>query len=239
MVLCPEYSFVQFDDILDDCCCERPLEVAEASDLSFYVLGNITRFCLCNISGDIITEMDVQNGWITPDIDLSEYLACDDCFRFLVVVQDPITPIATINYYSNIFIYNKKSENPLVKYSSSNNSFFPFTEGKFNSVRLPIEIINRNPNTETEEYVDANGRINNPYKTRRDVYKLNVDYSPVDFHKKIQVMLMHDVFIDSIEINETGDYEINYGESIRVNNKYLYMASTEVSEQDILMMRNY
>lgn len=348
MVLCPEYSFIQFSDTFNDCCCERPLEVAEASELSFYVdygdkvaitaplvpggfgivsgvptfinmllykrtpnsgpdiinleevydyyytgdvlivdtvtqelygvvyldsLLNIIGYeapvgfhenvlltippnakylvgcsCykevliekalkndldLCDISGDTIHEIGkISEGWVTPDIDLSGYLACEDCFRFKARTGTGI-------YYSNVFIYNKKSNNPLIKYSSTSNSFFPFTEGKFNSVRLPIEIVNRNPNTETEEYVDANGRINNPYKTRRDVYKLNVDYSPVDFHKKIQVMLMHDVFIDGIEINETGDYEINYGESIRVNNRYLYMASTEVSEQDILMMRNY
>jgi len=233
MVSCPEYSFVEFNDDLDDCCCDIPLEVAEASDLSFYASSdNITKLCLCNVSGDIILEMDIQNGWIIPNIDLSEYLACDDCFRFLIIDNN-------VNYYSNIFQYNIKSDNPLVKYSSPNTSFFPFTEGKFNSIRLPIEMINRNPKTETEEYVDANGRIHNPYKLRRDVYDLNVDYSPVDFHKKIQVMFMHDVIIDDIDVNETGDYQINYDESIFENGTYLYRASTEASEQKILLMRNY
>lgn len=109
MITAPEYSFVQFYDSLNDCCCTVPLEVAEASDLSFYASSdNITRFCLCDVSGYILTEMDIQNGWISPNIDLSQYLACDDCFRFLIIDNN-------VNYYSNIFQYNRKLYNIIEK----------------------------------------------------------------------------------------------------------------------------
>ncbi len=234
MIIAPKYSFVQFNDNLNDCCCNIPLEVAESSDISFYISSDATiKLYLCNISGDIITEIEnTVSWWINPTIDLSEYLACKDCFRFLIIENN-------ISYYSNIFIYDIDTKHTLVNYNSTNISFFPFSEGSFNSLRLPIELLNRNPKTETEEYIDANGWIHNPFKLRRDVYDLNVNYSPVDFHKKIQVMLMHDVIIDDTPVNETGDYQIDYDESIFDNGTYLYRASTEVSEQDILLMRNY
>lgn len=233
MISCPKYSFVQFNDNLEDCCCDIPLEVAEGSDISFYISSDAAiQMYLCNISGDIITQIEnIVSGWILPNIDLSEFLACKDCFRFMIIENN-------IKYYSNIFIYDDTSH-LLVSYNSTNSSFFPFSEGSFNSLRLPIELLNKNPKTETEEYIDANGWIHNPFKLRRDVYDLNVNYSPVDFHKKIQVMLMHDVVIDDIHVNETGDYQIDYEESIFENGTYLYRASTEVSEQDILLMRNY
>jgi hypothetical protein len=243
MVLCPEFSFIQFNDTLDDCCCERPLEVKSLLDISFHVDivspsgSRVVTISITDISGKIILhniKFVGYEGWLTfPSTDLSEILADQDCFRFMI--EDTIGNAD----YSNVFIFSCHTDWVLVNYSSKITKYFPFAFGESMKLRLPIEIINRNPKTETEEYTDANGRINNPYKTRRDVYKLNVDYSPVEFHKKIQVMLMHDVFIDGVEINETGDYEINYGESIHVNNRYLYMASTEVSEQEILLMRNY
>ena len=234
MVTSPKYSFIQFGDILDDCQCDVQLEVAGASEVSFYIsAGNNIEMFICSISGDIIAQTKkISKGWITPDIDLSEYLACKDCFRFMIIENG-------VKYYSNVLIYDNKSSCPLVLYRSAANTFFPFREDTFNAVRLPIELVNKNPETETEEYVDANGWIHNTFKLRRDVYDLNINYCPIDFHKKIQVMLMHDVFIGDVFFSETGDYQIDYEEVLQEGKVNLYKASTKVSEQDILLMRNY
>lgn len=349
MITCPEYSFIQFNDNLDDCCCTIPLEVAESSDLSFYLdipvtyqeldisledgaiiygfgkdtfvdaegykrtstlqpgiivydkskqyyysgniaqnypkpifavgyydgsmghLGNypirsygayqrlklnIPDSCIyivacsyksnpvievspnppvyiCNLSGEVLGLYgSLVDGWLVADVILSDILACYDCFRLMIIDNN-------VKYYSNVFQYNSHTSHPLVQFRSRNEAFFKYSENNFWSCRLPIELLSRNPKTETEEYIDANGWIHNPYKLRRDIYDLNVNYSPVGFHKKIQVMLMHNVTIDDIPVNETGDYQVDYEESVFENGTSLYRASTEVSEQDILLMRNY
>lgn len=344
MVVSPQYSFIQFSDTLDQCKCDSVLEVAELSELSFYIeiglvdivtktipgaidstanpidsatvynrtpigtddmikinlssslyysgkieseayrgvsyynsskqgiavdcgkiqtynkfkltipdgasyiascsfddlpalyeLSTDNKLFLCNISGDIIDE--IQNigsgGWINPQKNLSEYLACNDCFRLMII---------TINgkYYSNIFQYNPDTIYPLVRYRSNISQYFPYGKDIWNSLRLPVLILNRNPKTDKEEYIDANGRIRNPFKQRRHQYDLDVDYNTVEFHEKLEVLLMHnEIYIEDIELNETGDYEINYDEVIVENNIKLYKASSEMSTQDILLMRNY
>lgn len=249
MLTTPQYSFIQFDKELIECNCSPILEVSELSDISFYAyfesnyhqLGNTLILNLCNISGDIITEITriehATNLYLAyfnfPDFDISKYLACGDCFRIMETNKDGT------KCYSNIFSYDNESKGLLVSYYSEVRTYFPFYDGYRLYVRLPIEMANKNPKTETEEYIDANGHIHNPFKLRRDVYDLNINYSPVDFHKKIQVMLMHDVVIDDIQVNETGDYQIDYEESIHEGDSTLYKASTKVSEQEILLMRNY
>lgn len=249
MVTNPKYSFIEFNSELDDCGCSHLIEVADASDLCFPVQvtaednvapPNRATVYICNISGDQIVEVTEYVNWLTQfdqwislDINLEEYLACKDCFRIMIQVH------RLGKYYSNPIMYNPDTKDPLVSFRSRIKTYFPFEDDLSYSLRLPIELINKNPKTETEEYIDANGVIHNPYKLRRDVYDLNVNYSSVEFHKKIQVMLMHDVTMDDIQVNETGDYQIDYEESIFDNGTYLYRASTEVSEQDILLMRNY
>ncbi|MDR2003942.1 MAG: hypothetical protein LBQ74_12995 [Prevotella sp.] len=234
MILRPPYSFIQFSDELHGCRCAVRLEVAAANDLSFFVFSDHTmQLYLCDMSGDVITKIgDYPSGWIIPDINLSAYLACKDCFRLMIVDNDTM-------YYSDILIYDEKTDHPLVVYRSKNTSFFPFVADTYCSVRLPIDLINENPSTDSEEYTDANGRIHNPYKMRRQQYDMRVNYCPVDFHKKIEVMLMHDVTIDDKEIIETGDYEIDYDNELEEGDSKYYKASTEVSAQDVLMMRNY
>lgn len=353
MILFPEYSFIQFNDSLDDCQCNLLFEVAEASELSFYIdypisynkvnfvlepgaialsgnsfvdvdgymrtpssvdsaikidkdkayfysgtiLQNYTRqiygamyyfgynnilyrspggldkegtyvrhlltdipdeaeylaacsygsdpvietasevdmdMYLCDITGHIITSIGiVDRGWITPDVELSDYIACGDCFRLMIIE-------AGIKYYSNPFKYNPSTNHPLIKFRSKNETYFPYDENHYMTVRLPIILLNKSPKTDSEEYIDANGRIRNPFKQRRFQYELNIDFMPDDFHDKMMVMLMQEeIFIDDIEVNETGDYEINYEDELKEKKRKLHKASTEVSTQDILLMRNY
>lgn len=248
MLKAPKYSFIQFDKEIVECDCSTILEVSELSDISFYAYfqsdyhepGNVLTLYLCDISGNIITEIyhfSASNLGLAyfnfPDFDLSKHLACGDCFRIMETNKD------STKCFSNVLLYDNKTRGLLVSYYSNVNTYFPFFDDLRLYIRLPVELVNKNPKTEIEEYIDANGFIHNPFKLRRDVYDMNVNYCPVDFHKKIQVMLMHEVIIDDISVNETGDYKIDYEELMHQGDITIYKASTEISEQDILLIRNY
>jgi len=189
---------------------------------------------LCDISGQVIASIGgISRGWTTLNVELSDYIACGDCFRLLVIESD-------VSYYSNTFLYNPTTNHSFLTFRSDNTSFFPFEPDKWMSLRLPIRLINRNSVTEKEEYIDANGHIWNPIKQRRDKYDLETDYSTDDFHKKLEIILLHEeILIDDMEINETGDYQINYEDELSENEIKLHKASSEISTHEVTRMRNY
>ena len=237
MIHTDTYSFIQFRTKAENCNCDLMPEVQELSELSFYVYSNANyNLYLCDVSGFILAEITrFDRGWFNSTFDLSTHLASQDCFRLMIKENN-------IEYFSNVFVYNCKSKHPLVEYrSDEKNDFFPFAHGKGNSLRLPVDLSKRSTRTEKEEYIDANGRINNPVIKRRDVYDLKTDYLPDDIHAKIEIMLMQEkIFIDDIEVVETGDYSIEYDDEIETDNGILlHRASTKVSSQNVAMMRNY
>lgn len=239
----PEYSFIQFNKEIDCCDCEMVLEVAKSSDISFYIFtSHGFNAYLVDVSGNVISELrslsvygalNGANITINDNTELSENLACGECFRIKLDNGFDI-------FYSNVFIYNPDTNHSLVMFVSENKTYFPFQDGRWMSLRLPVRLANRNPSTEKEEYIDSNGRIWNPYKQRRNKYDLETDYSTDDFHKKLEVILLHDnIMIDDLEINETGDYQINYEDELVENRIKLYKATSEISTQEVTRMRNY
>lgn len=238
MIALSEYSFIQFSADTDNCCCDQILEVEDLSKLIFYIGLGSYKSHITTIYGDIIgsTNQFITSDWsyvFLQELSTYDLLACKDCFRIAIEETD-----GTMNY-SNILLYNQDTDCSFVQFRSKNETYFKYSDDYYWSVWLPLEMVNRNPNTDAEEYVDANGWIHNPYKMRRGIYDLNVDYCPVDLHKKIEVMLMHDLIIDDIEVNETGEYQVDYEEFIYEFKRNLYKASTEVSEQEVQMLRNY
>lgn len=233
MITTKQFSFIQFTGITP-CCCDIPLIVAGISDINYYIEADESfKIGLCSQSGDLIvlSEIDSNQGWFNLGFNPADYFACGDCFRILLKT-------ANESYLSNTLMYdNDPYKSLLVQYSSINNALFPFGQSEAR-VRLPMILSSPNPVTEKEDYTDANGVINNPFKSRRQKYELIIDYLPLDFHRKIQVALMHKVTIDGIALNETGDYKIDWDNTDSSSGIEQAMAKTEVSEQEIVMLKN-
>ena len=233
MITTKQFSFIQFTGITP-CCCDVPLVVSGINDVNYYIEADEPfKIGLSSQSGDtvILAAIDSNQGWFNLGFNPADYFACGDCFRIL---------LKTVNetYLSNVLIYdNDPDKSLLVQYSSTNGAMFPFGASEAR-VRLPMILSSPSAVTEKEDYTDANGVINNPYKSRRQKYELIIDYLPLDFHKKLQVALMHKITIDGISVIETGDYKIDWDNMDSSSGVELVMAKTEVSEQEIVMLKN-
>ena len=232
MITTKQFSFIQFSSDVE--CCELPLVVSGINDINYYIEADEAfKIGLASLAGDQL-ELSPANsaqGWHNLAFDPALYFACGDCFRILIKT-------ASETYLSNILMYdNDPVKSLLVQYSSRNETIFPFGANEAR-VRLPIILSSPNPVTEKEDYTDANGIINNPFKTRRQKYELIIDYLPLDFHKKIQVALMHKITIDGISVVETGDYKIDWDNMDSSSGTELIMAKTDVSEQLIVVLKN-
>lgn len=234
MITSPLFSFIQFSSDAP-CCCEYPIVVSGINDLRFYIdADEVFQIGLATMEGSeiILTETPANLGWYNLMFDPADYFACGDCFKIMVKTE-------TETYLSNILTYdNDPLKSLLVQYKSTDETYFPF-EAEENRVRLPMILSSPNPVTEKEDYTDANGVINNPFKARRQKYELIIDHLPLDMHKKIQVALMHKVIIDGISMIETGDYKIDWDNMDSSSGNELMMAKTEVSEQEIVKLKNY
>ena len=233
MITSPQFSFIQLSSEIP-CCCEVPLIVSNINDLMFYINADETfRIGFASMAGDqlALTEIAANLGWYNLEFDPSLYFACGDCFRILIKT-------ATETYLSNVLMYdNDPIKSMLVQYKSTDETYFPFGANEAR-VRLPMILSNPNPITEKEDYTDANGVINNPFKTRRQKYELIIDYLPLDFHKKLQVALMHKLTINGMSVIESGDYKIDWDNMDSSSGNELVMAKTEISEQDIVILKN-
>lgn len=233
MITTKQFSFIQFaSDNL--CCCDVPLVVSNMNDLNYYIEADESfQIGLSNLSGgQLALSVNQSNtGWFNLGFNPADYFACGDCFRILIKT---ITKL----YWSNLLIYDATPKKSLlVQYRSADETYFPFGENE-NRVRLPMILSSPNPVTEKEDYIDANGIINNPFKTRRQKYELIIDHIPIEMHKKIQVMLMHRLWVDGTRMIETGDYKIDWDNVDASSGIDLIMAKTEISEQEIVSLRN-
>ena len=232
MITTKQFSFIQFSSDVE--CCEVPLVVSEINDINYYIEANeVFQIGLASIAGDqlAISSANSAKGWFNLGFDPSLYFACGDCFRILIKT-------ATETFLSNVLMYdNDPVKSLLVQYKSTDETYFPFGANEAR-VRLPMILSSPNPITEKEDYADANGVINNPFKTRRQKYELIIDYLPLDFHKKLQVALMHKLTIDGLSVIESGDYKIDWDNMDSSSGNELVMAKTEISEQDIVILKN-
>lgn len=232
MITTPQYSFMQLCESAQTCNCAI-LPIQQSSDISFYLSGVAKKIRVYDLTMKAIHEesFDKQHEWVRLSTDLSKILACGDCFCFGFVENGSDTI-----YYSGLFQYDAFSENTaLVEYWSASSNNFPYTadQTKRNSVRLPVIIQSPQPVSESETYTDGNGRINFPFKTKRQKYSGTTDFLSADQHVKFQIALMHDLLlIDGVEMSETGDYKIDWEGKNEEDNTAT--ATFEVQEQYVI-----
>lgn len=209
------------------------LPVQQSSDIAFYLSGSVKKIRVYDSTQKAIHEEDFikQHEWVRLSVDLSKILACGDCFCFGFVENG-----SNDVYYSGLYLYDALSKNTaLIEYWSASTDNFPFTDDKTkrNSVRLPIIVQSPQPVSESESYTDGNGRINFPFKTKRQKYNGTTDAMSEEQHIKFQIALMHDVLlIDGVEMSETGDYKIDWDTKDEANNTAT--ATFEVQEQNVI-----
>jgi|SRR5665647_220053 len=232
MITTKQFSFIQFSSDVE--CCETPLVVSGINDINYYIEADVSfQFGLASMAGDqlALSPANSVQGWFNLGFDPSLYFACGDCFRILIKT-------VTETYLSNVLMYdNDPIKSLMIQYKSTDETYFPFGANEAR-VRLPMILSSPNPITEKEDYTDANGVINNPFKSRRQKYELIVDYLPLDFHKKLQVALVHKLTIDGLSVIESGDYKIDWDNMDSSSGNELIMAKTEISEQDIVILKN-
>ena len=233
MITTRPFSFIQFDQS-SQCLCDVPLIVSDIDDIKYYIESDEQfKIGFASMSGDVIvlSDDDKSQGWFNLVHNPELYFACGDCFR--IILKN-----AENTLLSNLLRYDNDPDHTiLLEYKSKDSSYFSFGNNS-NRVRLPMILSNQNPITEKEDYTDANGVINNPFKTRRQKYDLIIDFLPADFHKKLELALMHDITLDGISMIETGDYKIDWENVDQSTGIDLIMAKTEISEQEILTIKN-
>lgn len=210
-----EYSFIGFN--VTDTSCNLQLPINSVTDLRFFVptsyLGlNFTSIDIVDLANNVIRACAYDNttGWIrlktTSIADLT-------CFKFAFNYQ---SGLSFGIYYSNIFRYIANvSETTLVKYLCYEQQFgFAYNiSNSYNQVRLPIKIKSPQFPQEDKVYVDGNG-VRRLLSSKIDKeYELETEYIPEDWHEKMIVALSHDeVYFDTIRLQKSAAYEINYEE---------------------------
>jgi hypothetical protein len=235
MITTPQHSFIQLCETPQACACAM-LPVQQSGDIAFYLSGSTKEIRVYDSTMmSIHSESFIKSHeWVRLSVDLSKILASGDCFC-LGFVEEESEEV----YYSNLFVYDALSVNTsLVEYWGASTDNFPFEDdkAKLNSIRLPIIVKSPQPVSESESYIDGNGRINFPFKTKRQKYSGTTDFMTFDQHSKFQLALMHGLLrINGFEMSETGDYKIDWDGKNEEDNTAT--ATFEVQEQYIIKQR--
>ena len=156
--------------------------------------------------------------------DLSTFLAKGDCFRLRLEF------ITGFFVFSNTFMYiGCEVKNTLLfEYWQRENEYF--------RTRLFAALNNPNPQTDKEEYTDANSFVHTIRKQRRKQLELEFSFYPESVHGSIQEMLTFpSLQIDDTRYFESGDYRIDWENQ---DENGFAKASTQLSEQEVIRFSN-
>ena len=175
---------------------------------------------------------------------LSSFLAAGDCFRLRITA--PLANAARETReisYSNLFMY--------IGCEARNTLLFEYWSDPAirHKIRLFAALNNPNPQTEKEEYTDANSFVHTIRKQRRKQLELEFGFYPEPVHDSIQEMLTfpnlriaetyfsedEDYQTDDAQYYESGDYRIDWENQ---DENGFAKASTQLSEQEVIRFSN-
>lgn len=211
------YSFYEFSKNILTGCGNIPLPVMHANDVAFYYDESIISVAICDVAGSLIRDVTGYYSDTRQHFKLSDeliFLAKNTCFRFRIQT-------ATGYYFSNLFIFTECTSDDCsasVAYSCNSNQFgFDYVDNgnRYNSIRLPIRMINKQYPQENKIYTKSTGERVVLTSTIGFQYELDTDYMPEPWHEKLVVALSHDdVLINGIRVTQDGEYSINWQDVI-------------------------
>jgi hypothetical protein len=252
MITAPQFSFVSFEH-------DAPysLPVRQWGDLSFQIEENegISFFSLETADGIIIQELYEVTGYFHPisynsENGMSTYLCvpvfdCEipECFRIGFYRRQwdwgingwrTILLGRTCRFHRDTSRYTSR-----VTYICDGSEFgWTYRANThLNRVRLPLYLKEPQFPQKDEIYNMWSGRKVTIWASIEREWELETDYLPASLHEKLVVALSHDsVWIDGVLLTKTGDYKIDWKDTLELGGLPCAKASCKMSEN--LVHRN-
>jgi hypothetical protein len=224
MITTPPFSLITFDGP------GEPIPYFDANDIAFQVVGNepVAAVRMVAANGTVVetvSGMIPQTGgvyYIRPMFTLSA-----DCFK--IQLMDGENILAESNTF--VRVSDDRYTSNLIYRCNEDDFGFAYCPGYIvNAIRLPFHI--RDPKfPQTQEvYKTLSGRRRVMSASIDKEYVLETDYMSEDMHQKIIVALSHDeVVIDGQLLTKTGDYSIDWENTMDDNNVKTAKATCTVS----------
>ncbi len=210
-----ENSFLEFR-ILGDWSCEGVAMPIKKGLLFRTLAMDYSFFCgVIAVDGTLLTDegcdLVFENGDFTIYTPTLDSLNIGDCFRFRVVRGQ-------VFYFSQIFrVVPDDDETCKIEYWCDENTFgFPYEENGFrNSVFLPLMLHSVQYPQKEKIYQKSNGEQVVLYAKIEEEWKLETEYIPLEWHRKLIMALSHDhVRINGKEVAKKEGYKIDYNNEI-------------------------
>ncbi len=208
-----ENSFLEFKPLYEWSCEGVALPMKKKDFFSSYVDSKLVFDSVVSLYGNTITN---EGGTIYFDGEFHfnnshlSSLDIGDCFRFKARKGSD-------TFFSTIFrIVADDNDTARVEYWCSEPAFgLPYDDVTFNSVFLPLRLHSVQYPQKEKVYQKKSGENVVLFANIEEEWQLETEYIPLDWHKKIIVVLSHDyVRINGKNVVKKEEYKIDYSSQI-------------------------